>query len=238
MKTFHNVLAALNEIAAVPGKIDKQKLVEKHLKDPDFEKVVNLLLNPFKRFYIKNFEPIARPPITYTVDETYQIFDELSDRVLSGSNARIACGQLVADGFPADLMIRILNKDPKAGFSESTVNKAKKGSLPDFPYMRCLSEYWEVESEDGTLYKISEIVDKNLKLNVKCRNLKTNTDEYKPVINSFDNGHSRSDWFTITYIDEFGETKTSKPLTGNHVVFLSSGEETTVDQLKPTDTLY
>jgi DNA ligase-1 len=137
MQTFHTVLSALNEIAAVPGKKDKEALVKKHLEStPDFEKVVVLMLNPFKRFYIKNFEPqTAAPPWDSWV--AYQTFENLSNRTLSGNEARIVCGRLVAAGFPADLMIRILNKDPKAGFGESTVNKVKKGLLPDFPYMRC-----------------------------------------------------------------------------------------------------
>lgn len=134
MKTFETILSALNEIAAVSSKKDKEALVKKHLEStPDFERVIVLMLNPFKRFYIKNFEPSSHP-----VDRNpYAVFDALSERTLSGNEARLACGQLVAAGFPADLMIRILNKDPKAGFGESTVNKAKKGLIPDFPYMRC-----------------------------------------------------------------------------------------------------
>lgn len=137
MQTFHTVLSALNEIAAVPGKKDKEALVKKHLEStPDFEKVVVLMLNPFKRFYIKNFEPQTDAP-SWEAWVAYQTFENLSNRTLSGNEARVVCGRLVAAGFPADLMIRILNKDPKAGFGESTVNKAKKGLLPDFPYMRC-----------------------------------------------------------------------------------------------------
>jgi DNA ligase-1 len=137
MKPFDSILAALNEIAAVSGKIDKQKLVEKHLKDPDFERVVVLMLNPFKRFYIKNFEPQTAAPSQWNAADAYDLFERLANRTLSGTDARVACGRMVAAGFPADLMIRILTKDPKAGFGESTVNKAKKGLLPDFPYMRC-----------------------------------------------------------------------------------------------------
>ena len=137
MQTFHTVLSALNEIAAVPGKKDKEALVKKHLEStPDFEKVVVLMLNPFKRFYIKNFEPQTDAP-SWEAWVAYQTFENLSNRTLSGNEARVVCGRLVAAGFPSDLMIRILQKDPKAGFGESTVNKAKKGLLPDFPYMRC-----------------------------------------------------------------------------------------------------
>lgn len=137
MQTFQKVLTALDEISAVSGKIEKQKLVEKHLQNPDFERVIVLMLNPFKRFYIKNFEC---PPLGisfFTDEDAYSVFESLANRTLSGADARTTCGRLVAFGFPADLMIRILEKDPKAGFGESTVNKAKKGLLPDFPYMRC-----------------------------------------------------------------------------------------------------
>lgn len=134
MQKFVNILAALNEIAAVSGKKDKEALVKKHIEStPDFERVVVLMLDPFKRFYIKNFETGA----SAIERDAYAVFEALSNRTVSGSEARLACGQLVAAGFPADLMIRILNKDPKAGFGESTVNKAKKGLIPDFPYMRC-----------------------------------------------------------------------------------------------------
>lgn len=137
MKTFQTVLDSLNEIGAAPGKLEKLKLVEKHLKNPDFEKVVVLLLNPFKRFYIKNYEC---PPIGlshFSDEAAYAVFESLAARTLSGADARTTCGRMVAAGFPGDLMIRILNKDPKAGFGESTVNKVKKGLIPDFPYMRC-----------------------------------------------------------------------------------------------------
>jgi DNA ligase-1 len=137
MKTFEKILSALNEIAAVAGKKDKEALVKKHLDfTPDFERVIVLMLDPFKRFYIKNYEPTLKRE-TKTDADAYRVFDELAARTLSGLEARMECGQLVESGFPADLMIRILNKDPKAGFGESTVNKAKKGLIPDFPYMRC-----------------------------------------------------------------------------------------------------
>ena len=138
MQTFHNILSALDAINIVPGKNDKTALVEKHLNDPDFKRAVILMLNPFKRFYIKNFETtVISENHDIDVDHAWRVFDELSTRSLSGRDARLACGALVAAGFPAELMIRILNKDPKAGFGESTVNKACKGLLPDFIYMRC-----------------------------------------------------------------------------------------------------
>lgn len=138
MKPFIDILAALDEIAAVPGKKDKEALVKKHLEHtPDFERVVVLMLDPFKRFYIKNFTEKDYASTTYHEDDAYEIFDELANREISGDRARDTAGDLVANGFPSDLMIRILNKDPKAGFGESTVNKAKKGLIPEFPYMRC-----------------------------------------------------------------------------------------------------
>lgn len=136
-QTFEAVLAALNEIAAVSGKLEKQALVGKHLKsNPDFKKCVVLMLDPFTRFYIKDIIP-GKTEKTYGVQDAYNLFDQLSSRVLSGNAARSACGHLVDAGFPLDLMIRILNNDPKAGFGESTVNKCEKGLIADFPYMRC-----------------------------------------------------------------------------------------------------
>lgn len=138
MQPFTTILDALTEIAAVPGKKDKEALVKKHIENtPDFERVIVLMLDPFKRFYIKNYIEATGSPSHWSATDAYEIIDRLSNRTLSGDAARFACGRLVHAGFPGDLMIRILNKDPKAGFGESTVNKAKKGLIPEFPYMRC-----------------------------------------------------------------------------------------------------
>lgn len=135
MNKFHNILKALNEISAVSGKKDKERLVKEHIENTtDFEKVIVLMLDPFKRFYIKSFDITEK---TASGIDAYDVFEQLSNRSLSGDAARLMCGRLVSSGFPGELMLRILNKDPKAGFGESTVNKAKKGLIPDFPYMRC-----------------------------------------------------------------------------------------------------
>ena len=37
----------------------------------------------------------------------------------------------------AELFWRIITKDLRAGFEASTTNKAIKGLIPTFPYMRC-----------------------------------------------------------------------------------------------------
>lgn len=133
------ILKALDEIGATPGKNDKQALLAKYLADDTFGDVVQYALNPFVNFGVRpsrytgfagNFQWTAR---------TWDLLEKLAHRALTGNAAAAAIEaeykELDADS--AELLWRVLNKDLKGGFSESSCNKAKKGMFQDFPYMRC-----------------------------------------------------------------------------------------------------
>lgn len=135
---FNMILAKLDGVAAVPGKKDKAALLAVHMADPDFKQVVVLMLNPFKTMGILNYELPIEPP-THPLENltAYDFFDSLVSRICTGGAARKFAGSLVAQGFPSELMLRILTKDPKAGFGEAIVNDVCPGLIPEFPYMRC-----------------------------------------------------------------------------------------------------
>lgn len=180
---FFQVLEWLDEIALVSSKLDKLDLVKVHLHDKDFRKIVHYALDPFTRFYIKNYEITNNstiPPVTIIetseIDSLwYSVLDDLSRRSISGNEARKAVGTLVEKGIvPGELAIRIINKDLKAGFGASTVNKAIPGFIREFPYQRCdLPEHakfdtWDwkkgvisQEKADGMYCTINKVDDKN-----------------------------------------------------------------------------
>lgn len=137
----NNIFLALEAIANTNGKNDKQALLGVHMKNPDFVRVVVYALNPFKTYGVAK-----RPVLDATklggaeFDEgTWQILDDLINRTLSGDAARTAIQVEMERLSPAsaELFWRIIAKDLRAGFGESSVNKMAKGTIPDFPYMRC-----------------------------------------------------------------------------------------------------
>ena len=134
------ILAAINEVAATSSKNEKEALVKKHVADAEFCRVLEYAYNPFKTYGLRQIPERTPYGVEAVFDaSTWVILDGLISRDLTGSAARQAVedelNRLDADS--AELMVRIIRKDLRAGFSESTCNKAKKGLIPDFPYMRC-----------------------------------------------------------------------------------------------------
>ncbi len=130
---FNVILDNINKIAAVSSKNEKQLLLAQYMRDEHFKKIVTYMLDPLPTFGILEYQGGC----TASHEHPYKVLDKLISRELSGAAARIAAGALVAGGFPGELMLRILAKDPKAGFADSTVNKVLPGLIQEFPYQRC-----------------------------------------------------------------------------------------------------
>lgn len=133
------IMNAIEEIAQTPGKNDKLGLLDSYMKDPDFERVMVATYNPFVTYGIR---PKRRQLESYNrnfTGETWVMLGDLAARRLTGDAAARAVSkemnQLCEKS--AELLWRIINKDLKAGFSESSINKVKKGTIPEFSYMRC-----------------------------------------------------------------------------------------------------
>lgn len=134
------VLALLDDIAATPGKNDKQAMVTGGVQVELFKKVCEYAYNPFKTYGIrKRPEPLGENCGNEFDDGTFELLDDLISRKLTGTAAIEAVrGELTSlNKASSELLWRIIAKDLRAGFSESTINKACKSLIPDFPYMRC-----------------------------------------------------------------------------------------------------
>jgi DNA ligase-1 len=102
--------------------------------------VLNLALNPFINFGVQQLpEPYSHLEARDFTDDTWLLLDNLASRKLTGNDAKAAIADELGklEDNSAELLKRIIKKDLKAGFGESTVNKVIKGFIPDFPYMRC-----------------------------------------------------------------------------------------------------
>lgn len=137
-----DTLARIDEIAATSSKNEKQALVGKYLEsDPLFAKAIYLAQNPFITFGIKKL-----PDWVIVIDDKVELTENsdcwgvlaaLAARELTGKNAaRAIVTALSPLNQPSrELLKRVLLKDLRAGFSRSTVNKAKPGFIPSFDCM-------------------------------------------------------------------------------------------------------
>lgn len=136
----------LEKIAETPGSNDKIELLSKGypLFDGMFKEVIRLGLCPMTTFGYKPSMPDSTGINSFS-DETFQLLDKLAARQLTGHAARDAVQTHLATLTKAsqELLIRVLLKDFRAGFSEALVNKAQPGWVITFKCMLAhkFSEY-------------------------------------------------------------------------------------------------
>ena len=137
-----DILIALNKVAENSSKNDKQALVTNFAANDEFKAVCKLAYDPFMIFGIqptKAHEQIEPGELFFDENGTMEFLQDLIDRKLTGNAAKDALEKQLRtlNAESAELLIRILRKDLRAGFSESTINKAVPDLIPVFPYMRC-----------------------------------------------------------------------------------------------------
>jgi DNA ligase-1 len=135
------IFNAIEKIANTPGKNDKIALVTEYAKvSPEFVRVLEYTYSPFKTFGI-NKMPVGKAHEGFKAfdEATWQILDDLISRKLTGNAARDVVAAEIDQlaEYSAELFRRIIRKNLRADFSESTCNKAVKKLIPEFPYMRC-----------------------------------------------------------------------------------------------------
>jgi DNA ligase 1 len=141
--TSCQAFSAIEKIAATPGKNDKQAMVKQFLAFETFKRTLGSALDPLVTYGMQEvpdrMEGEAPGANTFDNAPVGDTLDKLAKRELTGNDARDEVQRLMTFLTPqsAELFKRIVRKDLRAGFSESTVNKAWKGLIHEFPYMRC-----------------------------------------------------------------------------------------------------
>ena len=136
----NEIMAVIRKISETASKNEKIAIIAEHGKDATFQKVLICALDPLTSYGVQKL-----PETIYTVvkrqfsDATWNIISDLSARLLTGQDALNAIAYELGslDTESAELFKRIILKDLKAGFGDSSVNKAIKGLIATFPYMRC-----------------------------------------------------------------------------------------------------
>lgn len=132
------ILRALDAVADLKGKNEKAALLTTLMVDQTFQRVMKLMLNPLISFYKRPVRSQVFGDQQFT-DETWLILDRLSTRTLSGDAASRELSRTLSTLTPesSELLWRILHRDPRAGFSEGSINKIQPLTIPEVPYMRC-----------------------------------------------------------------------------------------------------
>ena len=130
------------------GKLFKQEVISQHMDNEEFVEGLKYALTPLITYGVQSV-PAGHRTITrtYTYNEELsqstwpkfkELLDKLSRRELTGHAARDAIIE-IEEGCCSDTWNDwyrpILLKDLKAGFSEKTVNKVAKGTIPVFSCM-------------------------------------------------------------------------------------------------------
>ncbi len=140
-----DIFDAIEKIAATSSKTAKQEQIKRWADvdldtlDGDFVRVLKAALDPFVTY------GIAKRPAKLAShcdgvcfdDDTWLLLDGLAQRKLTGNAAieALKVEMLTLSPKSSELLWRIVSKDLRAGFSESTVNKAIPGTIVTFDCM-------------------------------------------------------------------------------------------------------
>lgn len=137
--TLNDAFETLETVAATSSRTEKQTLLAVALKDPIFRAVCIYAYDPFITFgIVPSLERQGQS--TWGEPDATQIFsylDRLARREYTGKTAE-RCVEEMLHQLPAgagQLLVRILNKDLRAGFTATTLNKVVKRLVPEYEPM-------------------------------------------------------------------------------------------------------
>jgi DNA ligase-1 len=135
----------LTDAAATASKTAKVDIIRAALTaEPGLARLFELALSPFITFGVAKLprDHMASDRDRYLILTWLDLLNMLASRELSGNNAlahiaHIRRNLVINSPQALEAFDRILLKDLKAGFGAETVNKARPGTVPTTPYMRC-----------------------------------------------------------------------------------------------------
>ncbi len=134
-----HVLEAIDQIGAVRSQTEKARLLKAALAHPLFRRAVLAAVNPFITYGMQDMPPVSGAHGDEPFGQgTWDLLDALAARKLTGHAAQSLVAAHLQKLTPnsRQLLQRIIQKDLRAGFSETLVNKVEPGLVPTFTCMR------------------------------------------------------------------------------------------------------
>jgi len=142
MKTVYDTILACR---ATGSKNEKLAILTKQFANHELRLFLRTCYEPRINFYMKKIDVKLGVKDKATVPEfnaelVRRIIFSLNTRQLSGNAAKAWIASLYvsfANDWERELLTMLIERDVKAGFSESTINKVWQDEITDVPYMRC-----------------------------------------------------------------------------------------------------
>lgn len=136
-QSFVNALKTAESAGGAGSDAVKQQAIA--LLDNDGKRLMLEMFSNWRVFGVKKYDPPHKYATTDADAEVFfKLLDDLHTRCLTGNAAKNAVtftlGQYTEE--TAKYLARVIDKDAKAGFSESTVNKVFPGLVPVFKAMK------------------------------------------------------------------------------------------------------
>ena len=133
------VYEIIDLIAKNPSKLKKLSILKSNKDNETLKEVIRLAYNPFIKFWIKKIPSYKTSGENQSLEWALGSLDALSNRTYTGNEAIDYLSNLLSlvSAENADLVARVVGKDLRAGFSESTANKIWPKLIPEYPVMLC-----------------------------------------------------------------------------------------------------
>ena len=145
MQSIYKQLCELRSCTGANDKISYLKGV-----DEDFKKYLLYVLDPYKMYGVKVFEPMSCQEPLPEEALTQSLFDLLDQLRKRGAGGRAFCSDWTRHGGEPELLQCALTKDLRAGVQATTVNKMFPGFIPEFKV--ALAEEFEPEKVTYPVY--------------------------------------------------------------------------------------
>ncbi len=170
------ILELLNTIADNSSKNFKLQVLKENADNSLFKKVCQLAYCPLTQFYIRQIPEVTEHTDAMALDAGLDLLSNLSTRTVTGIEAKSwlkgILTNLTADD--AEVLKRVVLKDLRAGFSESSINKAMgKGTIKETPYMGAVSYS---EKKVAKLFEKYDRVFSECKMDGRYSNVKITAD--------------------------------------------------------------
>ena len=137
-----NVKQILDLVAADPSKNAKIAILTAHKDNKDLQEVIRLSYDPTVNFYLRKIPVyLSSPADNDTKPLSWALFHltSLSTRKVTGQAGIDFLKNIleVITEDDAEVIAKVIARDLRSGFSDSTANKVWKNLIPEFPYMRC-----------------------------------------------------------------------------------------------------
>jgi ATP-dependent DNA ligase len=131
-------LEILNQIAAHPGRNDKIAILQKHKDNKELREFFYMSLDPLVTYGIKKIPQHKHSDVARSLWDNMMLLNKLICREATGNAGIDLLSEILgtSDEDDAEVIRRIIEKDPKCGVAESSVNKVWDKLIFDFPVMK------------------------------------------------------------------------------------------------------